>query len=106
MFHILFPTQPRFLCETGLRGLSAHLRGAGSACYGKRMCKPFRDYLSIMRDYTREIITFGGLCLMCCVYGDFRQLAQSQASTAASTVDVLRSLDSRLGIIEQHTLAK
>jgi len=34
------------------------------------MCKPFRDYLSLLRDYTREIITFGGICLMCFVYSD------------------------------------
>lgn len=74
--------------------------------YTMGMCKPFRDYLNLMRDYTREIITFGGVCLMCCVYSDFRQLAQSQASTAAHTVEVLRSLDARLSTIEQHTLAR
>lgn len=67
------------------------------------MCKPIRDYLNLTRDYTREIITFGGLCLMCVVYGDFKQLAQTQACTAAQTVEVLRSLDSRLSLIEQHS---
>ncbi len=70
------------------------------------MCKPFRDYLSVLRDYTREIITFGGLCLMCFVYSDFRQLAQDQAATAAGTLEVLRALDSRLCILEQNTLSK
>lgn len=70
------------------------------------MCKPFRDYLSVMREYTREIITFGGLCLMCFVYGDFRQLAQDQAATAAGTLEVLRALDTRLCLLEQHTLGK
>ncbi len=67
------------------------------------MCKPIRDYLSLMRDYTREIITFGGFCLMCFVYCDFRQLAQDQATTSASTVEVLRDMNLRLSVIEQHT---
>lgn len=75
-------------------------------CYTGAMCKPFRDYLSVLRDYTREIITFGGLCLMCFVYSDFRQLAQDQAATAAGTLEVLRALDSRLCILEQNTLSK
>ncbi len=72
--------------------------------YTVLMCKPIRDYLSVLRDYTREIITFGGFCLMCFVYSDFRQLAQDQARTAAQTVDVLRAMDARLALIEQHSL--
>ena len=28
------------------------------------MCKPFRDYLTLTREYTREIITFGGFALV------------------------------------------
>lgn len=66
------------------------------------MCKPFRDYLSLLRDYTREIITFGGICLMCFVYSDFKQIVQDQASTSAHTVEVLRSMDMRLSRIEQN----
>ncbi len=66
------------------------------------MCKPFRDYLNLAREYTRELFTFGGLLLMCFVYSDFRQLAQSQATTSAQTVEVLRSMDMRLSNIE-HT---
>ena len=67
------------------------------------MCKPFRDYLSIVRDYTRELITFGGFSLMCYVYSDFRQLAQDQSATAAQTVEVLRAMDTRLSHLEfQH----
>ena len=70
------------------------------ARYIRSMCKPFRDYLSIVRDYTREIVTFGGFCLMCFVYNDFRQLAQDQAATAAHTVEVLRAMDARLSHLE------
>lgn len=66
------------------------------------MCKPFRDYLNLMRDYTREIVTFGGFCLMCFVYNDFRQLAHDQSTTAAQTVEVLRAMDSRLSHLEQN----
>lgn len=64
------------------------------------MCKPFRDYLSLVRDYTREIVTFGGFCLMCYVYNDFRQLARDQSATSAQTVEVLRGMDSRLARLE------
>ena len=67
------------------------------------MCKPINDYLALMRDYTREIITFGGFCLMCFVYGDFKALAQEQSATSAQTVEVLRSMDSRLTNIEHQT---
>lgn len=69
------------------------------------MCKPFRDYLTLTREYTREIITFGGFVLMCFVYSDFRQLAHDQSATAAQTVEILRAMDGRLGIIELHTNA-
>ena len=41
---------------------------------------------------------------MCFVYTDFRQLAQDQSTTAARTVEVLRAMDNRLLILEQHTL--
>lgn len=64
------------------------------------MCKPFRDYLTLTREYTREIITFGGFALVCFVYGDFRQLARDQATTAAQTVEILRAMDIRLSAIE------
>ncbi|MBR5894700.1 MAG: hypothetical protein IKZ13_04070 [Akkermansia sp.] len=70
------------------------------------MCKPFRDYLNLLRDYTREIVTFGGFCLMCFVYCDFRQLACEQSTTAAHTVDVLRSMDTRLNHIEHATTSR
>lgn len=68
--------------------------------YTQSMCKPFRDYLSIVRDYTREIVTFGGFCLMCFVYNDFRQLARDQVATSAQTVEVLRAMDGRLSHLE------
>lgn len=67
------------------------------------MCKPFREYLTLTREYTREIITFIGLVLVCFVYSDFRQLARDQATTAAQTVEILRAMDIRLSAIEHHS---
>ncbi len=66
------------------------------------MCKPFRDYMNLVREYTREIITFVGIGLMCFVYTDFRQLAEAQSATSAHTVEVLRSMDARLQQLEQQ----
>lgn len=70
------------------------------------MCKPFKDYLTLTREYTREIITFGGFALVCFVYSDFRQLARDQATTAAQTVELLRAMDTRLSIIEHQSSPK
>lgn len=70
------------------------------------MCKPFRDYLTLTREYTREIITFGGFVLMCYVYSDFRQLARDQATTSAQTVEILRAMDIRLSAIEHQNAAE
>lgn len=70
------------------------------------MCKPFKDYLTLTREYTREIITFSGFALVCFVYSDFRQLARDQATTAAQTVELLRAMDTRLSIIEHQSSPK
>lgn len=71
--------------------------------YSMAMCKSFRDYLTLTREYTREIITFGGFALVCFVYSDFRQLARDQATTAAQTVELLRAMDTRLSVIEHQS---
>ena len=60
--------------------------------------------MNLVREYTREIITFVGIGLMCFVYNDFRLLVSQQAETAAHTVDVLRSMDARLQHIEVNTM--
>ena len=78
------------------------LADSREAVYTTVMCKPFRDYLTLAREYTREIITFGGFALVCFVYSDFRQLARDQATTAAQTVEILRAMDTRLSVIEHH----
>ena len=65
------------------------------------LCVNHSEITSACCDYTREIITFGGICLMCFVYSDFKQIVQDQSSTSAHTVEVLRSMDLRLSRIEQ-----
>lgn len=93
----------------GISGWEEHglspplLDPAAAAFYTGGMCKPIRDYLGLMRDYTREMVTFGGICLMCVVYTDFKQLARDQAATSAATLEVLRSLDNRLIALEQQS---
>ena len=69
------------------------------------MCKPIKDYLSIVREYTRELMTFGGFVLVCFVYADFRTLAREQAAAAAETAEILRAMDARLAHLEQSTTA-
>lgn len=64
------------------------------------MCKPFREYLGIAREYTRELFTFGGIVLLCFVYGDFRELVREQSKTSAQTAEILRSMDTRLSHLE------
>lgn len=69
------------------------------------MCKPFKEYLGMAREYTRELFTFGGIVLMCFVYSDFRELVREQSSTAAQTAEILRSMDTRLSHLEfEHHL--
>lgn len=90
------------------------VRSFFSTCLGHRdgyistvMCKPIKDYLSIVREYTREIMTFGGFVLVCFVYADFRTLAREQAAAAAETetAEILRAMDARLAHLEQSTTA-
>ena len=83
-------------------GVCSLLAKVRISVYRGCMCKPFRDYMNLVREYTREIITFVGLGLMSYVYCDFKDLAESQASTSAHTVDVLRSMDARLQQLERQ----
>jgi hypothetical protein len=83
-------------------GMHAFLAKACICVYMGGMCKPFRDYMNLVREYTRELITFVGLGLMCYVYSDFKEMAEAQSSTSAHTVEVLRSMDARLQQLERQ----
>lgn len=66
------------------------------------MCKPLSDYLRLLREYTREAITYGGFALAVFVYMDFRTLVREQTSTNAVICEKLRDIDLRLATLE-HT---
>ncbi len=71
------------------------------------MCKPVKDYLSVLREYTREVITFGGFILCIFVYHDFRELAEKMAESTAQNNEILRAMDSRLKELEHwHALER
>ncbi len=66
------------------------------------MCKPLSDYLRLLREYTREAITYGGFALAVFVYMDFRTLVREQTATNAVICEKLRDIDLRLATLE-HT---
>ncbi len=69
------------------------------------MCKPVKDWLGVLREYTKEVITFGGFILAIFVYLDFSELAHQMASHTAQTNEILRSMDSRITSLENwHAL--
>lgn len=64
------------------------------------MCQPVKNYLGVIREYTREIITFGGLGLCILFYTDQQKMVNKQNETAARTVEVLSKLEVRVSNIE------
>ncbi len=65
------------------------------------MCKSVKDYLGVVREYTREVITFGGFGLALLVYSDFKDMVQDLADCNARTAEILRDIDVRLSNLEQ-----
>lgn len=68
----------------------------------KTMCKPLKEYLGVIRDYTREIVTFGGFVIAVFIYLDFREVVKEQATNAAHTAEILRTMDTRLQHLENY----
>ncbi len=64
------------------------------------MCKPVKDWLGVLREYTKEVITFGGFILAIFVYLDFRELAHQMAAQSAQTNEILRGMDIRIQALE------
>lgn len=64
------------------------------------MCQPVKNWLSVLREYTRELITFGGFILCIFVYLDFRELSQSMAQQMAQTNEILRGMETRMQTLE------
>lgn len=67
------------------------------------MCKNIKDYLGVVREYTREAITFGGFALALLVYSDFKSMVTDLAASNARTAEILRDIDVRLSNLEQQT---
>lgn len=69
------------------------------------MCKAvdkMKTVLSNLREYSREIVTFGGFAIAVFVYADFRTVVEETTKSQAQTAEILRSLDTRLNNIEQR----
>ena len=54
----------------------------------------------MIRDYTREIVTFGGFVIAVFIYLDFREVVKEQATNAAHTAEILRTLGKRIQQLE------
>ena len=66
------------------------------------MCKTAKDYLGVVREYTREVITFGGFGLAVLVYSDFKAMVTDLAASNARTAEILRDIDVRLSNLERQ----
>lgn len=66
------------------------------------MCKTAKDYLGVVREYTREVITFGGFGLALLVYSDFKAMVTDLAASNARTAEILRDIDVRLSNLERR----
>lgn len=62
------------------------------------MCKPFREYLELLREYSREVVTFGGIAAAVWIYSDFKTFLAEQSR-------ILSELSVRIEHIE-HRLEK
>lgn len=47
------------------------------------MCKPFKEYLGLLREYSREVITFGGIAAAVWIYTDFKAFLGEQSRILA-----------------------
>lgn len=56
------------------------------------MCQPVKNYLEVIREYTREFMTFGGFALAIFVYTDFKSFVGEMNQTNAETVRVLQEI--------------
>lgn len=67
------------------------------------MCKPIKEYLTVLRDYKDIILTFAGILAAVYIYTDFKTVVKEQSETAAKTAEILRTIDLRLSNLENKT---
>ncbi len=69
------------------------------------MCEKAKGYMSVIREYSREIVMLLGFALAVYVYTDFRTLTRDTVTQQAQTAEILRSLDVRMGNLERDHAA-
>lgn len=69
------------------------------------MCEKAKGYMSVIREYSREIVMLLGFALAVYVYTDFRALTRDAVTQQAQTAEILRSLDVRIGNLERDHAA-
>ena len=67
------------------------------------MCRPLKEYMILIREYTREIVTFGGLAMTCYLYTDLHDLMQAQTETSRQIATELRELNVRVLELENRS---
>lgn len=65
------------------------------------MCEQAKSYLSIIREYSKEIVMLLGFALAAYVYTDFRALTYEVVQQQTQTAEILRSLDTRISNLER-----
>ena len=56
--------------------------------------------MMVVREYTREVVTFGGLAMTCYLYTDLHDLMQAQTDTSRQIATELRELNVRVMELE------
>ncbi len=64
------------------------------------MCKPIKDWLGVLREYTKEVITFGGFILCIFVYRDFNEMNQKMLIHIGHTNEILRTLNEDMNVLK------
>ncbi len=64
------------------------------------MCKPVKDWLNVLREYTKEVITFGGFVLCIFVYLDFKEMNQQMLVHIGHTNEILRTLSLDMNVLK------
>ena len=62
--------------------------------------------MMVIREYTREIVTFGGLAMTCYLYTDLHDLMQAQTETSRQIATELRELNIRVMELEHQNKTK
>lgn len=68
------------------------------------MCDFVEKRLALIRKYKDVIAMFSGFLIAIPVYMDFRTVVKAQAETSSQTVEILRTMDTRLSILEHQSI--